>query len=190
MNTATVYLQLNETEATNYCVPFGRVYKVIFHLPNEIPTPFHKAHYISYDHRKVITLSSVSIRSDATMKNYPPDKRHCYFPEERKLRFFNSYTKAHCDYECFANYTLNRCGCVKFSMPRANDTPICDLDNAHCYFFATNEWTEIDDEEDKKKTPCNCLPTCDDIKYNVKLNDVDVAFDDINDLAGFKFHDK
>jgi amiloride-sensitive sodium channel len=153
-------MQLNETDATNYCVPFGRIFKVIFHLPNEIPTPFHKPYYISYDHRRVITLTAKTIKTDDALREYPPDKRGCYFENERKLQFFNSYTKAHCDFECFANYTLNKCGCVKFSMPRTNDTPVCDLDNAHCYFYATNEWTEFDDEEDKKKTPCDCLPTC------------------------------
>lgn len=183
-------MQLNATDAANYCVPFGRIFKVQFHLPHEMPTPFHKAHYISFDHRRIITLSATAIKSDASLRNYPPDKRNCYFPEERKLRFFNSYTKAHCDFECFSNFTLNKCGCVKFSMPRSNDTSVCDLDNAHCYFYATNEWTEFDDEEDKKKTPCDCLPTCDDIKYNVHLNDADVVFDDINDIAGFKFFDK
>lgn len=65
------------------------------------------------------------------------------------------------------NYTLKKCGCVKFSMPRDKETPVCDLDKAKCYQNAMLEWP---DKEDDPMMPCGCLPTCNDIQYSIKLD--------------------
>lgn len=42
MNQLSIYMSLNESDASNICVSQGRGYKVIFHLPNEVPTPCKK----------------------------------------------------------------------------------------------------------------------------------------------------
>lgn len=51
------------------------------------------------------------------LRKYKPSRRGCYFNDERRLRFFKTYTKNNCDIECLANFTLSHCGCVQFSMP-------------------------------------------------------------------------
>lgn len=48
-------------------------------------------------------------------KNY--QRRQCFFEKERILKFFNVYTQPNCELECLANYTVDLCGCAKFSMP-------------------------------------------------------------------------
>lgn len=51
------------------------------------------------------------------LRKYNPDHRGCFFNDERRLRFFKTYTKNSCDLECLANFTVMHCGCVHFSMP-------------------------------------------------------------------------
>lgn len=48
---------------------------------------------------------------------HSPNRRQCYFDDERDLRYFKSYSQSNCQTECLANYTMARCGCVKFWMP-------------------------------------------------------------------------
>lgn len=179
---------MSELDATNLCLTIGKGYKIIFHNPNEIPTPFHDEYFISFDYERMFTLTAKSFRNDPEMRKYAPESRRCYFAGERKLKFFKSYTKAHCDYECMANYTLKKCGCVKFSMPREQDSPVCDLDMANCYFNAMNEWPDKDEELEmngRMTIPCNCLPTCSDVKYSVKL-DKEALLDSAIRLAHLK----
>lgn len=170
MNQLSIYMSLSEDDASNICVSQGRGYKVIFHLPNELPTPFHDEFFISFNHERMMTLTARAFSTDPDMRKFQPDKRRCYFQGERKLQFFKTYTKSQCDYECMTNYTLRTCGCVKFSMPRAPDTPVCDLDKAKCYNKAMLEWPDKDEESEKSTMPCGCLPTCNDIKYSLKLD--------------------
>ncbi|XP_070504703.1 pickpocket protein 28-like [Chironomus tepperi] len=189
INQLTVYMKLTESDSTNLCLSQGKGYKIIFHLPNEIPTPFHDEYFISFDYERMMTLTAKSFRNDPEMKKYAPESRRCYFDGERNLKYFKSYTKAHCDYECMTNYTLKQCGCVKFSMPRSDDTPVCDLDKTKCYFKAMMEWPDKDDEsqqgDGKMLMPCNCLPSCSDIKYSIKL-DKEAILDSAIRLAHLK----
>lgn len=39
---------------------------------------------------------------------------------ERKLRFFRSYSQKMCEFECLANYMKDECDCMDFSMPGKN----------------------------------------------------------------------
>jgi acid-sensing ion channel, other len=174
VNQLSIYMSLSASDASNICISQGRGYKLIFHLPNEVPTPFHDEYFISFDYERMLTLSAKSFRTDDELRKYPPDVRRCYFDGERKLKYFKSYTKYHCDYECLANYTLDRCGCVKFSMPRSQDTPVCDLNRTMCYFDAMLHWPGKSEHGGSAIMPCNCLPSCSDVKYSVKLDKIGI----------------
>lgn len=52
-----------------------------------------------------------------SLKNYPPDRRKCFFPGEKHLYYFKIYTQQNCEVECLANFTYQKCGCVDFHMP-------------------------------------------------------------------------
>jgi amiloride-sensitive sodium channel len=98
------------------------------------------------------------------LRKFSPQIRECYFESERKLKFFKSYTKAHCDYECMTNYTLKVCGCVKFSMPRTFTTPVCDLDKVECFKNVIKNWPTWNNET----IECNCYPPCSNINYKIE----------------------
>lgn len=142
----------------NLCPDVGNFYSIFLHMPNEILTPFHAPQYANK--MKVNVLESKLYKTDKKLKIYPPSKRGCYFDGEKSLKFFKSYTKSHCEFECMANYTLNTCNCTKFSMPRENSTPICGLNQSSCYIKASKEWSQ--------SSTCNCLHSCTYIEYSVK----------------------
>lgn len=58
-----------------------------------------------------ITLTSRRVN------DYEPEKRDCFFSDERYLRYFTYYTAKNCQLECLTNATLRKCGCVSFYMP-------------------------------------------------------------------------
>lgn len=156
-------IDLYDSDFINYCPESGKFYYMFFHMPNEILTPFHAPEYISFN--RFIYMESKLHTTDESLRFYSPQKRGCYFEGERNLKFFKSYTKAHCDFECMANYTLDVCGCVKFSMPRDNFTPICGLNKTHCYVKATKEWS-------RATTTCDCYQSCTYIQYSIKRDKV------------------
>ncbi|KAG5683738.1 hypothetical protein PVAND_013003 [Polypedilum vanderplanki] len=162
-NTLSLLFYLSENDTMNNCQAIGRVFTIILHQPNEIPTVFHEELYIPFGNRKTVILTAKILKTAESLRKYLPEKRGCYFEGERQLKFFKSYTKAHCDFECMANYTFNVCGCMKFSMPRTDDVPICDVDKINCYSEAMMDWPR----NAKYETPCGCLPTCNSIKYSV-----------------------
>lgn len=139
---------------------------VILHLPNEIPTIYHKTIPISFKYRTYIDVTAVSHRTDESLREYPPEVRKCYFDGERKLKLFKTYSKAHCELECKINDTILNCDCVLFWMPRDNATKVCTLNGVKCArnMFETQMFRNV--------LFCNCLPPCHEIKYDFYANNV------------------
>jgi acid-sensing ion channel, other len=159
---------IGEKDAQNQCVSETGSFLLYLHLPNEITTPFHQKIRSPFECLKTLKMRVTSYKADDSMKSYSPEKRGCYFKGEKNLKFFKSYTKTLCDYECMTNYTLKHCGCVKFSMPRDNSTPICDIDKVSCYYNIELNWPGTDYDG----APCDCLPPCNDIKYTILQQEI------------------
>lgn len=161
----------------NYCFLSGGAFLVAVHLPNEIFNSFHKYDFITSDHGKYFEIIVNSITTDEDLRKFSPESRSCYFEGERSLKFYKSYTKANCDWECLTNFTLKSCGCVRFSMPRESSTNVCKLEEVKCYKKAMQTFPD-EDEKDQMRIPCGCLPPCTDIKYS------------LNTLVDFTHRDK
>ncbi|KAG5674934.1 hypothetical protein PVAND_004878 [Polypedilum vanderplanki] len=164
-------LKIPKNQTYNFCPQMRNSYKIIFHMPNEIPTKFHDYFFSSVGSQFFISMEASFYSHDNSLRDTSPEMRQCYFDGERKLKFFKSYTKAHCDLECLTNFTMKVCNCVKFSMPRMNNTPVCDLIDASCYNLVFRQWPHNDEISINQQMPCNCFPTCSNIKYNTKLID-------------------
>lgn len=123
--------------------------------------------------------------------SFPPThhSRQCYFNGERYLRFFQVYTQQNCELECLANYTMAKCGCVKFSMPRDTSTPVCGAKSVTCYNEAEDAhlWQEFYDGLSRKEssyshggsTECNCLPSCTSIAYDAEMSQADFDWENL-----------
>lgn len=166
--TAIFNIFLNESYVKNVCLGTGNLFTYYLHLPNEIMLPTHQEYSVEFDKKSDVVITAQSYSADESLRSYKPRARGCYFEGEKQLKFFNTYTKRLCEFECMTNYTLKSCGCVKFSMPRSNDTPVCTVDKAECYVKAMNSWPEREKVKDVFEATCECLKTCFDIKYEVK----------------------
>lgn len=124
----------------------------------------------SYDIRhgegKTFIFSAKVSSYSEDFRKFSPEKRGCYFSNERKLKYFKAYTEKNCLDECLSNYTLQTCGCVKFSMPRNDSTQICIWgDESRCYMDVIYKFPT----KDVGIPPCGCYMTCHDIEYFIQM---------------------
>lgn len=92
-------------------------FKIFLHLPVDAPKIATNSFRVPLSEEVEISIKPQLITTSDGLRKYGPSQRKCYFKSERQLRFFKVYTRTNCKEECLANYTKNRCGCVKFSMP-------------------------------------------------------------------------
>lgn len=76
----------------------------------------------------------------------------------------------------FIYFLHSECRCVKFSMPRDKDTPICGAAKIICYTEARNKLFAQQILEsltikpgDERVKGCNCLPACTSISYDAEI---------------------
>lgn len=167
----TFVLNVNRSDVENLCLRAGRGHRFFFTLPNEIPTLFHDEHFITFNTERVITIAAKSFSADENSLKYSPIKRLSYAKNERNLKFFKSYTKSHCDIENLSHFIYKSCACQRFSMPRFNDTPVCNLTHAICYLDAISNWPYADPlSRGKTAMPYDCFSSSNYIHYSVKLD--------------------
>ncbi|GBP43270.1 Pickpocket protein 28 [Eumeta japonica] len=137
-------------------------YEIILHHPMDSPRakPFY---HIQGGQEAALSISFEMITTSENLRSYPPHIRQCYFPSERKLRYFKEYTQKNCERECRANYTFARCGCVWFNMAQALTIHEMKLSLQAAVGNETEE-------------ACRCLPACDSVKY--KIAKLEVNFKD------------
>lgn len=116
--------------------------------------------------------------------SFEPLSRQCYFNYERRLKYFKVYTQQNCELECITNFTLQTCGCVKFSMPREEGTEICGASQIECYNEAEDELLshEVKYTVDKRydfRAKCDCLPACVSVQYDAEISQADFNWKDL-----------
>jgi len=167
-----VTTKVRNEEYPNCCENNYKAYRVILHLPNEVPTFSNVYTSVNIGQIKYMRINSAINKIDDNLKKFPPDQRKCYYEGERQLKFFKSYSKFNCEHECMANFTYETCGCISFSMPRMDGTKVCKFDDNGCYSNIYYKWAKsyYEEHENMKKFPdfpCNCLPTCTKLKYSI-----------------------
>lgn len=166
-----IRMMMENMELKNFCELRRNTYKIILHPPNELPTMFHTENFLELKYSKEISITAEPVTTDVSLKDFKPENRGCYFENERSLRFFRSYTQINCEYECMINFTMTKCNCVKFSMPRSENTTICNDKDLDCYEELIDGWPESywrgQDTGDRSKFPCDCIQSCNQINYKV-----------------------
>lgn len=172
-NKLEVFLVTTKYSNSNYVDFEG--YQVHLHAPNDFPWPSKKFIRVSKDKDVALEIKPLLTTSSPRLRNYTPEQRNCYFEDERYLKYFKAYTQSNCKLECLTNFTLQSCGCVKFSMPRDKSakTKVCDLSKIDCWskaeklFFQKELAGESHETsgENKGKTSCNCMLSCTTIRY-------------------------
>ncbi|KAJ6625441.1 Pickpocket protein 28 [Pseudolycoriella hygida] len=165
----TIELSLNRSEFDDTCRSHVQGFKIQLHMPGVIPQL--SKHYLHLPMQRDVLLSvnPQVIKTDDDLILYAPNIRQCYFSQEKWLQFFENYSKSNCDFECLTNFTLQKCGCVRFSMPRTEDTRICGIKSIDCCINAEDELLRKDDGllGSNEFDDCNCLPSCTSYSYDV-----------------------
>jgi Amiloride-sensitive sodium channel len=140
--------------------------KFLVHSPYEIPGGYSKKSYCLFGHSSDIEVlvTPEIITTDESLRSYPPERRNCYFEDERPLRYFKKYTKKNCESECYTYFTLflERTKCVYFFQIRNETERVCDM---RYYFYMKYferqylSWMQY----------CGCLDECNIVRYNFEI---------------------
>uniref|UniRef100_A0A182U161 Uncharacterized protein n=1 Tax=Anopheles melas TaxID=34690 RepID=A0A182U161_9DIPT len=150
----------------------GRGYRVLIHEPTVYPDLSKRNIRLSLSQTLTVALKPNIMMTSPELSKYSAQKRQCYFGHEHPLRFFRRYNQDNCELECLTNYTLARCGCVHFSMPRTNGTRVCRFEEEHCpydargaLFIRKQNRTGTDDY----LLRCDCLPACSSVRFDLQI---------------------
>lgn len=199
----TVELKMKKSNINAGCKHGNQAFRFALHSPAEVPHLSKQFFSISFDKQTTISAVPHMIYSSKDVRDYEPTSRQCYFNDERKLKFFKIYTKSSCELECLADQTLASCGCVKFSMPRDNDTKVCDNSQLECiyqtelnYTIRELEWKLLNKQMKrdvkhgkvkkgdkkfksfKRMESCKCLPSCTSLRYDTEISQSDFIVED------------
>lgn len=181
----TILLRAYQQDLDYVCKGPIQGYKIILHSPADPPRL--GLHFFRAPHMQEVTavIKPDMVTSSHHIKAYRPQIRQCYFPDERRLSFFQIYSQQNCEIECLTNFTISECGCVAPYMPREERTPICGSGSILCIFVARRKLLKreidlnIEKEESGDSTPvgCDCLPGCNSIVYNTETSQADLNYD-------------
>lgn len=182
-----VLLSLYDQELDYLCRGPVQGFKILLHTPGELPRVSKQYFRVPTLQEVIVAVRPQMMQTSTNLKDYSPIRRQCFFNNERYLRYFKLYTQANCELECLANHTLRECGCVKFSMPRNKDTPVCGQASYECVNNAedtllTNEIKEgLASSTDSRRgvTECNCLPACTSITYDAEISQARFNWEDL-----------
>lgn len=134
----------------------------VVHSSNEIPSSFKTTDFkFPFDGEDLdVLITPVIVEADENLRTLSSERRQCYFQNERKLKYFKTYTKRNCDLECLSNLTYSSAGCVLFNVIRDETMDICD--------HTTRRFTILK-EKNSKNQSCNCLPLCNSITYATEI---------------------
>uniref|UniRef100_A0A1S4HE31 Amiloride-sensitive sodium channel, other n=2 Tax=Anopheles gambiae TaxID=7165 RepID=A0A1S4HE31_ANOGA len=173
----TLYLRHMQEDTDYLCTGFSQGYKLMIHGTDEYPQVSLRNMRIPFSHEISIALKPQMMVTSQSAADFSWEKRQCFFNHERYLRFFELYNQDNCELECLSNVTKALCGCVRFSMPRSNDTTVCPLSMWQCmyrakWFLRPSNNSRLPPNEEFEITKivnsCNCLPACSSVYYDVE----------------------
>ncbi|XP_061399071.1 pickpocket protein 28-like [Musca vetustissima] len=175
----------NETDYT--CNGPTQGFKIMLNSPDDVPSVVKHFVRVSMDREILVAVKPKMITTSANIEAYHPEKRRCYLNKDRQLKFYKIYTQRNCERECVTNFTYSECGCVKFSMPRTADMPICGEDKLWCYRRARDNLLMKQFKEGLEHSEgnggCNCMPGCTSLEYETEISEG--SFDLVNTLKAF-----
>lgn len=154
---------------------------MIVHSPDEYPLNSGQHLRIMYEEQNTFTFYPEMFLIDDELKSWPLEKRNCYLDGEKKLFFFQIYTKKNCENECLSSLMSRKCGCVQFYLIRKNfvfskskdcdffpggpSSRLCGVRDKSCV-TAAEENFYLDEGNDRKA--CGCLNQCEYTNIQVK----------------------
>lgn len=115
-----------------------------------------------------VLITPEVMRTNDDLRRVSPVDRGCYFEDEKKLKYFQVYTRRNCEFECYADNLLEEKNvlCAPFYSVRNDSSIVCDirsLKNIHNFKLV------FDADIDGVLTNCQCLEQCDSVKYSIEV---------------------
>lgn len=165
-------------------------FRVMIHQPTAYPTLAEHL-IVPYNSFVQIKIEPKLTTTADSLRFYSPERRQCFYPHERKLKFFRYYNQHNCKLECLANIMLDHCGCVTFALPRDKKTRLCEVYETECYdSVLNNAGNEVVQQQFDKEyfgkmststkiEKCNCMPPCTNVEYSTEI----ISNADINNVG-------
>ncbi|XP_063377653.1 pickpocket protein 28-like [Cydia fagiglandana] len=164
-----VILREQTTDRDGLCYGINHGYKVYLQHPADMPQSSLYYYAALPEQTSSFAVKFSVTNTSNTLVNYPPKIRQCYFPEERQLKYFRTYTPNNCRLECMSDYTFDSCGCVWFHMPHKDSSTICRQLKKDCVLKALERYAAEESQTDSKVDKCKCLPLCIGIQYDAEV---------------------
>lgn len=74
----------------------------IVHSPFELTSKLDRKTDLAYNKDVTVWISLEIYQDEEDLRSISPERRKCYFEDERKLKYFRVYTKKNCESECFS----------------------------------------------------------------------------------------
>ncbi|XP_045478144.1 pickpocket protein 28-like [Harmonia axyridis] len=188
-----VVVLLTDKEDIDYaCRDFStQGMRVTLHTASRIPRLGQVFFSVGLDRLTTVSVNPTVTETSDKIRNYSPEKRGCFFGYERNLKYFRFYSQSSCNFECWTNYTISKCGCVDFYMPRDSETKDCNLEKRFCLENARVTYNAdiLRERLNKGKkgqgnatTICNCMPLCSDLTYNAEVSTSEWIFNDEDEV--------
>ncbi|XP_056634912.1 pickpocket protein 28-like [Diorhabda sublineata] len=153
-------------------------FKIEISDPGRIPRVRQQHFRVPLDQVVVAAITPEITTTAEAIRRYSPKKRNCYLPDEKKLRYFKNYTQMDCQIECKTNYTLEKCQCIDFYMPREPHVPVCTGSQINCIFESERELLlsgikkkiELLKEGKHQVDKCDCMPICTSMYYRLETS--------------------
>uniref|UniRef100_A0A1A9WD09 Pickpocket protein 28 n=1 Tax=Glossina brevipalpis TaxID=37001 RepID=A0A1A9WD09_9MUSC len=163
-----------EKDFDNLCRGPVQGFKILLQTPGELPLMSKRFFRIPFDQEILISIKPKIITTSSGLKHYEPNNQN------------------NCELECLANFTLSKCGCVKYSMPRRYAAPVCGPKKISCLYDAEdklaleefNQGVSATDSSYRAPTTCNCLPACTSIAYEAEISQADYDYKSLTGLKG------
>lgn len=84
------------------------------HNENDFPDVVKRGFVVAAGFDHYIALNAVSVYYTSALSAIPFKKRECYVEGEGKLKYYNTYTRSGCLYECRIDAVLEKCGCLPY----------------------------------------------------------------------------
>ncbi|VVC38642.1 Hypothetical protein CINCED_3A014962 [Cinara cedri] len=113
-------------------------FTVYFHSPADVPDYSHDSIKFSKSTHSFVQITTHVTLTDDSIKSWEPEKRGCYYSNEKRLKYNTIYTYTNCYVECQLNNTESLCGCVP--MYRINSSfPVCGPNLHNCQASAASK---------------------------------------------------
>lgn len=101
-------LKMRKKDIDFTCKGAANGFRLLLHTPDEMPQPSTNFFRIPFDVETLISVKPMVMSTSENLKPYTPKQRQCFFPGEKKLKFFKAYNQANCKLECFSGKNINK----------------------------------------------------------------------------------